>query len=332
MVQKKAASKMGPQPRGPAILNGPDPEGKRRAKELFKMTDESIREYTQELKQFLKQQKKLPDHLEGVNEDEWYENYLILNKNNLTRTKENLEIYFKLKEILPEAFLERDSYSPVLEKSFRSTSVAWCPKLDRNGNRVVIYGHISDAASDFNVIALGNRLVLMVDVFLREGVDWSSIVLVADMSKTKLGHLTKYPLFLMKKFFDYAWKAYPERISHIHIIHPPVYLEYVLALFRPFLKEKMKNRIMVHSKMESFYEYVDRSLLPSDYGGDLPYTSVQLNDALQDKMKQNQEWLEVSKREHRPLPTSTEEKKPKKSKKEKEVEINHKEFQNLSID
>lgn len=338
MVQQKDSSTMGSGDRGLPILNGPDLEGKRRAKAEFNMTDEVTRTHIQELKLYLKQQKHLPDHLEGVNEDDWLENYLILNKNNLAKTKENLEIYFKLKEILPETYQERDATSPIMDKSFRSTCVAWCPKLDKNGNRVVIYGHISNSASDFNVIALGNRLVLMVDVFLKEGVDWSSIVLVADMSKTKLGHLTKYPILLMKKFFDFAWKAYPERIAQIHIVHPPVYLEYVLALFRPFLKEKIKNRIKVHSKLESFYEYVDKSLLPSDYGGDLPYTSVQLNDAIQQKMKDNEEWLQTSKREHRPLPKLDEkvDKKAKKSKKEKVVDsidiIDNAAFQNLTID
>lgn len=56
-----------------------------------------------------------------MNEDDWLENYLILNKNNLAKTKENLEIYFKLKEILPETYQERDATSPIMDKSFRST-------------------------------------------------------------------------------------------------------------------------------------------------------------------------------------------------------------------
>ncbi|XP_017305161.2 retinaldehyde-binding protein 1-like, partial [Diaphorina citri] len=228
------------------IFSGPDPIGRQKAKAEFNMTPDTTRQYIQELKLYLKQHTKLPDHIVGVNEDDWYENYLILNKNDIQRTKDNLEIYFKLKEILPEAYQERDSYSTVMMKSFRSTY-------------------------------LSKLLVAMMDVLLKEGVDWSSIVLILDTSKTKLGHLTKYPIFLMKKFFDYAWRAYPERIAQIHVIHPPAYLEYAMALFRPFLREKIRSRIMVHSKIDTLYDYVDKSLLPSDYGGDLPYTSVQIN-------------------------------------------------------
>ncbi|KAI5702822.1 hypothetical protein M8J75_004555 [Diaphorina citri] len=308
------------------IFSGPDPIGRQKAKAEFNMTPDTTRQYIQELTLYLKQHTKLPDHIVGVNEDDWYENYLILNKNDIQRTKDNLEIYFKLKEILPEAYQERDSYSTVMMKSFRSTSVAWCPKLNEHGHRICVYGHISDTASDFNVIALGNRLVAMMDVLLKEGVDWSSIVLILDTSKTKLGHLTKYPIFLMKKFFDYAWRAYPERIAQIHVIHPPAYLEYAMALFRPFLREKIRSRIMVHSKIDTLYDYVDKSLLPSDYGGDLPYTSVQINDALQDKMKEHEEWLHISKREHRPIPDE------KKMKKQKEIEINHNDFKRLTVD
>uniref|UniRef100_A0A8D8TH43 Alpha-tocopherol transfer protein-like n=1 Tax=Cacopsylla melanoneura TaxID=428564 RepID=A0A8D8TH43_9HEMI len=322
--QKKSNPAAVRRPRIPAdkIYNGPDANGKQKAKEELNMTEETTRQNIKELKLFLKQRNRLPDHIAGVNEDEWFENYLILNKNDLDRTKENLEIYFKLKEILPEAYLERDAHSTLMDKSFHNTMIAWCPKPDRSGNRIAIYGHISDKASDFDVITLGNRMVAMVDMFLKEGVDWCSLIILCDLSKTKLGHLTKYPIFLMKKFFDYAWKAYPERIAQIHIIHPPIYLEYVLALFRPFLREKIKNRIIVHSKIDTLYDHIDRSLLPTDYGGELPYTAIEINDAFQEKLKKYEDYLQLSAREHRPLPED----------KTEEIDINQNDFKKLTVD
>ncbi|KAL1454022.1 hypothetical protein WDU94_010317 [Cyamophila willieti] len=35
-----------------------------------------------------------------------------------------------------------------------------------------------------------------------------------------------------------------------------------------FVKASMKNRFHVHSKLESLYQHVDRSCLPSDLGGE----------------------------------------------------------------
>lgn len=40
--------------------------------------------------------------------DWWMENYLVMNKNEVDRVKENLAMYFQLKTILPEVMSNRD--------------------------------------------------------------------------------------------------------------------------------------------------------------------------------------------------------------------------------
>lgn len=40
--------------------------------------------------------------------DWWLENYLVMNKNDVNRAKDNLPVYFQLKTILPEIMGNRD--------------------------------------------------------------------------------------------------------------------------------------------------------------------------------------------------------------------------------
>jgi hypothetical protein len=56
----------------------------------------------------------------------WMENYLVINKNDVNRVKENLPVYFQLKTILPEVMNNRD---PKLDddmiKGYSSTLVCF---------------------------------------------------------------------------------------------------------------------------------------------------------------------------------------------------------------
>lgn len=40
--------------------------------------------------------------------DWWLENYLVMNKNDVERVKDNMPVYFQLKTILPEVMNNRD--------------------------------------------------------------------------------------------------------------------------------------------------------------------------------------------------------------------------------
>lgn len=41
----------------------------------------------------------------------------------------------------------------------------------------------------------------------------------------------------------------------------------IINFAKPFLKEKIRNRIFVHSDMDSLYKYVPKEMLPEEYGG-----------------------------------------------------------------
>lgn len=42
----------------------------------------------------------------------------------------------------------------------------------------------------------------------------------------------------------------------------------VVNFVKPFLKEKIKQRIHFHSNLESLYKFVPQKMLPNEYGGE----------------------------------------------------------------
>lgn len=62
----------------------------------------------------------------------------------------------------------------------------------------------------------------------------------------------------------------PLRVKNIHIVNQPYIFKIVFALFKPFLREKLRNRIIFHgTDRKSLHQYISPKCLPECYGGSL---------------------------------------------------------------
>lgn len=58
------------------------------------------------------------------------------------------------------------------------------------------------------------------------------------------------------------------RIKGIHIVNQPKIFQIVFALFKPFLREKLRNRIYFHgSDLASLHKHISPKHIPAAYGG-----------------------------------------------------------------
>lgn len=58
------------------------------------------------------------------------------------------------------------------------------------------------------------------------------------------------------------------KLKEVHIINISPLVDTIVNFARPFLKEKIRQRIHFHSNLESLYKFVPRPMLPQEYGGD----------------------------------------------------------------
>ncbi|XP_047987674.1 clavesin-1 [Leguminivora glycinivorella] len=74
-----------------------------------------------------------------------------------------------------------------------------------------------------------------------------------------------------KRLLTFIQDAMPLRLKEVHFVKQPMVFNVVWKMFKPFVREKLKNRIFFHgSKMSSLHEHLAPSHLPSDYAGELP--------------------------------------------------------------
>lgn len=57
------------------------------------------------------------------------------------------------------------------------------------------------------------------------------------------------------------------KLKEVHVVNVSPFIDTIIGWVKPFLKEKIKNRIYVHSNLETLYEYIPKEVLPEEYGG-----------------------------------------------------------------
>lgn len=58
------------------------------------------------------------------------------------------------------------------------------------------------------------------------------------------------------------------KLKEVHIVNVSPLVDTIINFVRPFLKEKIRQRIHFHSNLESLYKFVPQKMLPKEYGGD----------------------------------------------------------------
>ncbi|GFS72547.1 alpha-tocopherol transfer protein-like [Nephila pilipes] len=59
------------------------------------------------------------------------------------------------------------------------------------------------------------------------------------------------------------------RYKEIHVIKESLLAKTCWTFFKPFLSEKIRNRVYFHSSTEKLLHHFPRAILPTEYGGDI---------------------------------------------------------------
>lgn len=143
------------------------------------------------------------------------------------------------------------------------------PGLTKDGCRaIVMRGKRKDILTP-NVPNLMKLVMMIGDIRLKEEIHGvAGDIYILDASVATPSHFARFTPTIMKKFLVCVQEAYPVKLKQVHVINISPLVDTIINFVKPFLKEKIRNRIFMHSKLEDLYEYVPREILPIEYGGD----------------------------------------------------------------
>jgi len=112
----------------------------------------------------------------------------------------------------------------------------------------------------------------------------SGIVAIVDMAGFGWEHIVQLSVEYVRNVVSLVQNSFPIRFREIHIVNESYMFDIIYALVKPFLSEKIRNRIRFHGTagFASLHRYVSPVILPSDYGGERePFNNSQLRLALE---------------------------------------------------
>ncbi|KAL1117529.1 hypothetical protein AAG570_003845 [Ranatra chinensis] len=163
-------------------------------------------------------------------------------KNNLQKAKVSIELYIEAREKCPRIFQGRDVSNQDLKECFKVVTLSTLPGVTPLGYCASIVRFEDVDWNKFNVEALLKRLMMVMEYFLKEGLDFSGFHVVLDLANLKFGHLKKFNIEIMKTI-KILMKAYPVSFSRISLINYPQFIQKGIAIFKPFLSEKLMQRV-----------------------------------------------------------------------------------------
>ncbi|XP_039999377.1 alpha-tocopherol transfer protein [Xiphias gladius] len=164
--------------------------------------------------------------------------------------------------------------SPFSVLGLLSTSYhAVLPQRDHTGSRVLVYriGQWNpkdwSAFQVFRVSLMTSEIISMETQTQRRG-----LKAIFDLQGWRLGHAWQINPSLARKISSVLSDSFPLKVRGIHLVNQPMFFRPVFAMIRPFLPDKIKQRIHMHGAdfHDTLSDFFSLAILPPEYGGEGP--------------------------------------------------------------
>uniref|UniRef100_A0A3B5A1Q5 Alpha-tocopherol transfer protein n=2 Tax=Stegastes partitus TaxID=144197 RepID=A0A3B5A1Q5_9TELE len=147
------------------------------------------------------------------------------------------------------------------------------PQRDHTGSRVLIYRIGQWNTKDWSAFEVF-RVSLMTSEIISTETETQrrGLKVIFDLQGWSLGHALQINPSLARKISSVLSDSFPLKVRGIHLVNEPMFFRPVFAMIRPFLPEKIKQRIHMHGAdfCETLADFFSPHVLPPDYGGEAP--------------------------------------------------------------
>ncbi|XP_039752590.1 alpha-tocopherol transfer protein-like [Pararge aegeria] len=194
----------------------------------------------------------------------------LLGRGSVEMTKTRIDKLLTTRGMLPEICLNRsvEEFKDISE----SVNFVILPKLSPTDQSRIIVTQIRNLEK-FSLIAHMRYCFMIAEYRMNFEYNMSERHILDLQHVNSVSAITKLNPILLKKAEILCTGGYGIRISGIHILNAPSFVDKIVFLIKQGLKEKVANRLQVHSSYEELHKEVPKDVLPEDYGGDLPSCS-----------------------------------------------------------
>ncbi|XP_044074591.1 alpha-tocopherol transfer protein [Siniperca chuatsi] len=147
------------------------------------------------------------------------------------------------------------------------------PQRDHTGSRVLIYRIGQWNPKDWSAFQVF-RVSLMTSEIISTETETQrrGLKAIFDLQGWSLGHALQINPSLARKISSILSDSFPLKVRGIHLVNEPMFFRPVFAMIRPFLSDKIKQRIHMHGAdfHDTLSDFFSLPILPPEYGGEGP--------------------------------------------------------------
>lgn len=227
-----------------------------------KLSEEDIQKLVEEIRNWL--EVELP---EARRDDHIILRFLEGCKYRLETAKTKLKNDYNFRKNTAEWYADRDPLQEDINNIISSGISLWLPENDQKGRTIIINRpNVHEAkysGDEYYKVHIMNLDYIMEN---NPSMARNGCVIIVDLENSTLKHCLK-KMMVMRKMMYWWLNCLPLKIKEVHFINIPFFVYSFIELFKTFLREKMKKRMIVHKKMDELKEYIDPTTLPEEYGG-----------------------------------------------------------------
>lgn len=87
------------------------------------------------------------------------------------------------------------------------------------------------------------NVLALEDVVREQETQIAGVVVILDMSGLNLQHAKFFTPYYAKRMVELVQETFPLRFKGFHVVNEPFYFDAVMAVLKPFLKEKIRKRV-----------------------------------------------------------------------------------------
>ncbi|XP_068141284.1 alpha-tocopherol transfer protein-like isoform X1 [Drosophila tropicalis] len=203
----------------------------------------------------------------------------------MSKTKTLIELNYSIRNKNPNLFIDRNMEDEMTAKGLKVSDIVILPGLTPERYKVLFFRMVDFDPSTRNSVEETKIFFMMADArFTMPDVEKTEKELAAgnlsdsdiaegdvqvvDIKGYTMRHLAYVSIFVLRVYMRFLQEAYPSRLRALHIINCPSFIDRMLTVMRPFIREEVHKMIKYHTEgLESLYEDVPKDMLPEEYGG-----------------------------------------------------------------
>ncbi|KAK4874136.1 hypothetical protein RN001_013496 [Aquatica leii] len=197
--------------------------------------------------------------------------FLYAKKFNVADAYQLLQNYYSYRKRNEDIFKKFSIHSSDILKALENGLPGVLSSRDRKGRTVLIMD-TNNWDCSYNLISIYRSLLFTLEYLINDVCNQANgFVVIVDWTEFSFRQSMNLKPSILKLMIEGLQDCFPARFKGVHFIGQPWFVNTALTVIKPFLKDKMRERIYVHgNNLSTLHDYLPKDILPAEMGGEQP--------------------------------------------------------------